>query len=128
MEFEIISESENGGFILKTSGQYAVEDYIMMLKHLALHSSWKKGMDVLLDHRQTSFEDFSVDLMSQISDATVALDERYGAKRCAIVAPTEGFSKIGMFKFDVDSKVGTITKIFPPDEYADAIRWLENAS
>ena len=125
MEFEIAFESEKNRFVIKTCGFYAVEDNISIIKQLELHPNWRKGLDVLVDHRQASFETARVDDIRHISEAMAVFEKKYGSRRCAIVAPSAGYSLVAFYKYDVDSKVDLVTKIFPSDEYDKALSWLD---
>ncbi len=126
MRFEIIDETKNKDrFVLKTYDRYTVEDNILMLKQLTLHRHWRKGLDVLVDHRQVSFESVEVTDVSEISTVIVALDKQYGTRRCAIVTPLVGHGLVALYKYDVDSKVDMETKIFGPNDYEKAVSWLE---
>ena len=132
MDFEIIGESSKGYLILKTSGSYSVDDNIEMIKQIALHEHWKKGMDVLTDHRHVSFEEGDLtDLRlhtERLTEATMLLEKEYGARRCAIVAPLEGHTKAALYTFFANLELNMVTKLFPPNEYDKAVLWLESES
>ncbi len=89
-------------------------------------------MDILTDHRHVSFEEVDVTevrrLTEQLTEVTMLLENKYGARRCAIVAPLEGHTKAALYAFFANLELKMVTKLFPPSEYDRAVLWLESKS
>ena len=126
MEFEIIDESGNGRFVTKTFGQFSTENMTLMLKQLVSHNHWKKGLDLLMDHRQLSLDEATVDEVSQLAKVIGALEKDFAAGRCAMVVPDKGPGIAAIFKYAIDLKSEMVIKMFEPAEYRNALNWLEN--
>lgn len=128
MRFEIIEIPQKKFFVINAEGNFTIEDNIQMIRDLALHKSWKKGLNVLLDHRKTVFKNINIGRLKEIITTIALLEKEYGASNCAIISPIEGMSIIAMYKFESEFKVNMKTKIFCPLELSEAYKWIEAIS
>ena len=82
---------------LTTHGDLTAERLIEMLTKLLGDPRWEPRLNTLVDHRNSSPENFSLNDLNQVSQWVVAHKERFGHGRCAIVAPEGEMTKISMW-------------------------------
>lgn len=126
MQFDIIDQSINQRFLIKYSGTFTSDEHPLMLKEIISKKNWQKGMDLLFDYRQASFKKLEISEISQIVMINIALENQFGAKRCAIVVPDDAILLAHMYKFEIDPRVEMHTEIFSPIEFCSAIKWLDS--
>ncbi|MBN2715654.1 MAG: hypothetical protein JXX14_07345 [Deltaproteobacteria bacterium] len=124
MKYSIAFDSSWNRFTLTTFEAVSMKGVKQMLRDLLMHPSWKKGRDLLVDHRKASFSQISSEEMAFLADTVVALDEKLGARFCAVISPDDGITKHAMYKFDVDPRADLVTRVFMADEYDAALEWL----
>lgn len=126
MHFEILDESHHGRLVIKTAGPYTVDDNIEMIRQIVAHEKWHHGMSILVDHRNTSFAQATVADIFHLTEVTAIAEKHHGYGRCAIVAPDVDYSKAAMYEFQANTDLRAVTRVFPPQDYQEAIRWLES--
>ena len=128
MKYELTFEENLNRFTLTTFNALTLPGIQEMLKALVTHESWRKGRDLVVDHRQASFSKISPEEMRFLADAVVALDQHLGARYCAVISPDDGISKHAMYQFDVEPRADLVTRVFLSHEYSDALKWLNERS
>ncbi len=106
MNHEIIDETNLGRFIIKRYGYLTYERSSIMLKDLLSHKNWRKGMSFLMDFRQASLEEFSIEQLKNLGILLSSLNNIIGDGRCAIVALPDQLGKVAMHNFNSESKLG----------------------
>ncbi|MCG8686606.1 MAG: hypothetical protein MI892_17130 [Desulfobacterales bacterium] len=126
MKFTIIHEPTESRFIIRTTGNFDIDDFFLSLRALLSHPDWVAGSNIIVDHRATSLDELYVHDLRGVVDKISVINDLLGYSRCAIVVKLEGFSKAAMYKFIADSKLQLTTEIFDSSMYDAAISWLEN--
>ncbi len=124
MKYSIFFKTDHEYFVFKTSGKFSVEDHSRLLRELVSHTEWRKGMNLIADHSDAGFEGVSVDDIEEVCQSVIVADEKYGAGRCAVIIPPEGFSIAEIYKFRTELSLSMKIKIFQASEYDDALSWL----
>jgi len=110
---------------LTTHEHLTAKGLIEMLTNLIGASHWAPGMDLLIDHRDSSVENFSLNELNQVSRWVISHKDRFGQGRCAIVAPKGQMTKISMWIFLTKPDIDTDLQMF---QSATAAReWLGRA-
>ncbi|MBN2344322.1 MAG: hypothetical protein JXX29_05275 [Deltaproteobacteria bacterium] len=126
MRYTLLFEEKLNRFTLTTYEELSFEGIQEMMKTLLTHESWKKGRDLLVDHREASFAQITPQEMQYLADAVVTLDQTLGARYCAVVSPDDGVSKHAMYQFDVEDRAELVNRTFLPNEHDKALSWLNS--
>lgn len=125
MNFEITEKEIGKLFELQVSGSYNIDDYIFMIKELALHRNWKKGLNLLVNLSDATFENTQPRDTQHISNIVTVIENQYGPGHCAIVIPEEIISLTSFYKFSIDLTAQFKTAIFKSKEHEIALNWLK---
>lgn len=126
MEYNILDDTDTGFFLIETYGDFDVDDDIKALGRVIRHEKWEKGKKLLVDHRQSTFDNLTVLQVVELSNVISAVDEQYGPSFCAIVVPSGVGDKAAFYKYDVCCKCNVKIEIFYSYEYQSAVDWLRN--
>ena len=124
MKYTLVFDENRNLFTLTTFGALSLKGIQDMIRTMLMHESWRKGRDLLVDHRRASFCDVSPADMKVIADTVVVLDQKLGARHCAVITPDDGISKHAMYQYEVDPRADLVTRIFLAHEYDIALHWL----
>lgn len=124
MLFKIIKPKNADLFIIKTSGEFSVNDHSVALKAFFLHPDWYSGVPLVMDNRDCCFESISLNDIDCVVTFVTMLEEKFGASRCAIVMPDSGISKASIYKFMAEMKNRPPElKVFTSIDYEEAVNW-----
>ena len=126
MNFEIIDKSGNGWILVKTSGIYTVEDDALMLKKVSQVDYISNSTGLLIDHSKTNFDKVDLPEVKETVQITVVSNIALELKYLAAIMPTNIIGIAEMFKFDLESITDIKIKMFTPEEYKEAVQWIES--
>ena len=124
MRYTLAFDENRNLFTLTTFDALSLRDIQDMIRAMLMHESWRKGRDLLLDHRLASFSEISPADMKMLADTVAVLDQKLGPRYCAIITPDDGISKHAMYQYEVDPRADLVTRIFLAHEYENALHWL----
>jgi hypothetical protein len=111
MRYKIDSTPNEPLATLSTRGDLSATGLIEMLADLLGDPRWEPGMNILVDHRDSSVEHIPLNELDQVSQWVVAHNDQFGSRRCAIIAPEGEMTKISMWvvltkpAIDIDLKM-----------------------
>lgn len=126
MQYSIEFVKDKNRFVLKTSGSLTMLGIQDMVRDLVSHEDWQKGRDLFIDHRDASFDKISVDDIIILSQTVKTLDQTLGARHCAVVNSDDSHLKNSMYDVKIEAEVDLVNRNFFPDQYDEALQWLDD--
>ncbi len=115
---------ENKHYVKATlTGNFNPGDHLRMIEDILSRKYWKSGMNVLLDSRQVSYLNASIDDMREAGNNMKRFDEQIGTGKAAILMGTAvSFGKGRQFEILADEKSSANIRVFLDEN--QAIEWL----
>jgi len=110
---------------VSTQGDFAMEDCIRMKKEYLALDYWKPGMNILIDYRQATFSNLTLDILRMIGEFHESKNEEIGGGRMAFLMGTPrdfGFAR--QYEMITEGKVLSEVCVFLEEE--KALRWLRH--
>lgn len=106
-----------------TQGSFAVEDCFRMKEDFLSREYWKPGMNVLIDYRETSFSNITLDVLRLVGAYHESKNELIGSGRMAFLmrSPRDfGFAR--QYEMITEGKVSSLVCVFLDED--KALAWL----
>lgn len=110
--------------VIRTGGQFTVEENLEMVTAILAHPAWRPGQATLFDHRELDLGQAGYDAMVRAAAIHRAHEDQIGDGKAALVMGSAGAFGTGrQFEMLLSGETATRLRIFPSLE--EARRWLE---
>ena len=109
---------------VKTHGDGSPEGIIAFLEDLISHPEWKKGKNVLLDHRELSIDSITAEGIERVAGFFVSIADQLGDGKLALVMNRDiDFGIARAWELVTATEVDMHIRVFKRID--DAKRWLK---